>query len=200
MGRKSASPYKLDVGKRKMKTCTKCRESKPTDQFHRKAASKDGLQGRCKVCQADQQAANRAANPEKIAAQQSACRAANPEKYAAQQSARRAANPEKFRAWDAAYAKAHPEKRAATTARRRARKAGAAGTFTTEQWAARLDYYGGKCIYCGTTDNIQIEHRIPLSRGGTNWPSNLIPACRSCNCKKNTKTEKEYLTLLRNRV
>ena len=161
-----------------MKTCTKCRESKPTDQFSRDASSKDGLQGRCKACRAARYAANR-------------------EKERAQQAAHRAANPEKFRAWDAAYAKAHPEKRAAARARRRALKAGAAGTCTAEQWAARHAYYDGKCIYCGTTDNIQIEHRIPLSRGGTNWPSNLVPACGSCNRKKNTKTEKEYLTLLK---
>ena len=149
-----------------MKTCTKCRESLPTDQFHRDARAKDGLQSWCKACQA----------------------------------VRYAANPEKFRARDAAYRTAHPDKVAAQKARRRARKAGAAGTFSTEQWLARLDYYGGKCIYCGTTDNIQIEHRIPLSRGGTNWPSNLVPACGSCNSKKNTKTEKEYLTLLQSVV
>lgn len=37
-----------------------------------------------------------------------------------------------------------------------------------------------------------LEHKTPLSRGGTNEYYNLAIACQQCNCKKNTKTEIEY--------
>ena len=37
-----------------------------------------------------------------------------------------------------------------------------------------------------------LEHKVPLSRGGTNLYENLAVACRSCNCKKHNKTEIEY--------
>lgn len=37
-----------------------------------------------------------------------------------------------------------------------------------------------------------LEHKTPLSRGGTNERNNLEVACQSCNCKKHTKTELEY--------
>jgi len=37
-----------------------------------------------------------------------------------------------------------------------------------------------------------IEHKIPISRGGTNKYKNLAIAHRSCNAKKRSKTEKEY--------
>ena len=37
-----------------------------------------------------------------------------------------------------------------------------------------------------------LEHKIPLSREGTNQKENLAIAHRSCNNKKHTKTEKEY--------
>ena len=37
-----------------------------------------------------------------------------------------------------------------------------------------------------------LEHKIPLSRGGTNLYNNLAIACQKCNSKKHTKTEKEY--------
>jgi 5-methylcytosine-specific restriction endonuclease McrA len=40
-----------------------------------------------------------------------------------------------------------------------------------------------------------LEHKIPLSRGGTNVRDNLDIAHRSCNSKKNTKTEEEYQNL-----
>jgi 5-methylcytosine-specific restriction endonuclease McrA len=37
-----------------------------------------------------------------------------------------------------------------------------------------------------------LEHRIPLSRNGTNKYNNLAIACQQCNCKKHAKTEEEY--------
>ena len=37
-----------------------------------------------------------------------------------------------------------------------------------------------------------LEHKIPLSRGGTNARENLDIACQHCNNKKFTKTESEY--------
>ena len=35
----------------KEKTCTKCNETKPVSLFHKKTASVDGVQAKCKVCQ-----------------------------------------------------------------------------------------------------------------------------------------------------
>lgn len=37
-----------------------------------------------------------------------------------------------------------------------------------------------------------LEHKIPLSRGGSNEYNNLAIACQHCNNKKSFKTEKEY--------
>jgi 5-methylcytosine-specific restriction protein A len=54
------------------------------------------------------------------------------------------------------------------------------------------------CFYCRTvvTDKtVTQDHAIPLSRGGTNFASNLLPACRPCNSRKNSKTVFEYLGL-----
>jgi 5-methylcytosine-specific restriction endonuclease McrA len=40
------------------------------------------------------------------------------------------------------------------------------------------------CAYCGTTENITIDHIVPLSREGRHGASNLAPACFSCNSSK----------------
>jgi 5-methylcytosine-specific restriction endonuclease McrA len=40
--------------------------------------------------------------------------------------------------------------------------------------------------------NDTLEHKIPLSRGGTHKFSNLAIACLKCNLKKGTKTYSEY--------
>lgn len=62
------------------------------------------------------------------------------------------------------------------------------GTCTLEQWLDRCRLYGNNCAYCGTSleRKAEMEHIIPVARGGTGWPSNLAPACRSCNAHKST--------------
>jgi 5-methylcytosine-specific restriction endonuclease McrA len=67
--------------------------------------------------------------------------------------------------------------------RRHARKLAAAGAATLEQIAARVAYYGWRCWMCrGIWE--EIDHVLPLARGGSNWPSNLRPACAKCNGRK----------------
>ena len=42
-----------------------------------------------------------------------------------------------------------------------------------------------------------LEHKMPISRGGDNEYANLAIAHKSCNCKKHNKTEEEYRKLLK---
>ncbi len=47
------------------------------------------------------------------------------------------------------------------------------------------------CQYCGrkgTGPDLQLDHIVPLSRGGTNDEENLITACGKCNAEKANKT------------
>jgi Pyruvate/2-oxoacid:ferredoxin oxidoreductase delta subunit len=43
------------------------------------------------------------------------------------------------------------------------------------------------CIYCGSTENLSLDHIIPLSKGGPDIISNQVYACRSCNSSKGSK-------------
>jgi len=48
------------------------------------------------------------------------------------------------------------------------------------------------CAYCGTTaGTIEVDHILPVSRGGTDAWSNLVPACASCNAQKGDRTPEE---------
>ena len=40
---------------------------------------------------------------------------------------------------------------------------------------------GGKCIECGSMDDIEFDHMIPFSKGGSCTPDNLRILCRKCN-------------------
>ena len=45
------------------------------------------------------------------------------------------------------------------------------------------------CAKCGSEDNLTVDHKYPLSKGGTDDPSNLAFLCQSCNSKKGAKIE-----------
>lgn len=91
-------------------------------------------------------------------------------------------------------------RRRAIRQRRIAREISASGSFTAEQFKLKCEYFGWHCYLCDvilTIESAIIEHRIPLSRGGSNWISNIAPACESCNLKKNNKTEAEFRKTMR---
>jgi len=43
---------------------------------------------------------------------------------------------------------------------------------------------GPKCKTCGTTQNLTVDHIVPIYYGGTNDLDNLQILCKSCNSRK----------------
>lgn len=50
-----------------------------------------------------------------------------------------------------------------------------------------------ECQYCGSKEDLEIDHIVPLSKGGNNEDYNLITACHKCNQLKNDKSLKEFI-------
>ena len=68
----------------------------------------------------------------------------------------------------------------------RAKRAKAEGSYTTQQWIDLKEQYGNRCLCCGRHQSeldrvLEQDHIVPLSRGGTNWITNIQPLCHTCN-------------------
>lgn len=57
-----------------------------------------------------------------------------------------------------------------------------------------LEKFGRKCAYCSAENikDMEVEHIIPQTRGGSDCVSNLTIACKKCNLKKGDQTAKEF--------
>ncbi len=63
------------------------------------------------------------------------------------------------------------------------------GVMLSRQNIFRRD--GHKCLYCGSREDLTLDHVLPRSRGGkTSW-QNLATACKRCNSKKGDFTPEE---------
>jgi len=50
------------------------------------------------------------------------------------------------------------------------------------------------CQYCGgvfNSDQLTLDHVLPLSKGGPKTWENIVTSCSKCNCKKDDKIPKE---------
>lgn len=91
----------------------------------------------------------------------------------------------------AEWKKNNPDKVRISTRNYHSRKR-AAGKFTNKDYMRLFNRLLGKCGYCGINNADTIDHIVPLSRGGSNFIGNIMPACGSCNYSKQHKTIMEW--------
>ncbi len=85
------------------------------------------------------------------------------------------------------YRQTHFEWVRANNHRRRAYERNNGGTHVSADIQQQYKNQRGKCYYCkkkvGKT--YHVDHVIPLSKGGSNGPENIVIACPRCNLRKN---------------
>lgn len=195
------------------KHCRKCDTTKPSREFGACNRNRDGLQSWCRRCRSAHGAANRdkrqkyiraytAANHERLSAEWRAYYVANREKrlaylrsyyranrdgLAQKMREYRVANRDALAAYYTEWRAANQDKRAECERRRTARRwAAQVVSFTVEQLASRLAYYGHRCWMCGAAADA-VDHVKPLAKGGAHMLANLRPACKRCNSTKKDK-------------
>lgn len=178
-----------------MKTCKKCNVEKPLSEFHKDKKLKDGHSNRCKECAIARAKEHYQSNREDAIARQKAWTEANRDKtreYSRQSYQRNLdSRREKNRAYSAAWAKKYPEKARMLVAKRRARLL-SAGHENIVGWLELLQFYGGVCAKCGSQEDLQLDHIIPISLGGRHATHNFQILCRSCNSSKGNRNSDDY--------
>jgi len=90
----------------------------------------------------------------------------------------------------------HRERRRSDANHRHAVLSGRVGRHSIAEWLDLVQFYGGRCFYCGAVPKVLTrDHEIPVSRGGDDSIWNILPACQSCNSRKHTRTAEEFLAL-----
>lgn len=79
------------------------------------------------------------------------------------------------------------------------KRRGLPGFHTVEQWLWRVAYYGWRCRWCKrelTNSTLTKDHVVATTKGGSDWPANLVPSCQSCNARKGNRALQEFLRIL----
>ena len=66
--------------------------------------------------------------------------------------------------------------------------------YSKKDLLKRFEDFKFSCAYCGSKDFLTVDHLIPVSKGGPDCITNLVPACSFCNASKgNRDVVKWYL-------
>lgn len=196
------------------KTCTKCGVEKDSSDFYSDKGKRDGLTSHCKKCRISESKKWNQENAELLREQSRVRYLANKEKVAQLGRERYLKNPERAKAYSREWQRANPDKvyernkrwqranmpkRRLYCQQRRAREKELTVSFTESDWHICLTHFYECCAYCGKQRNfwnvLEMEHFIPITDPncpGT-VPSNIVPACRSCNSSKNKKDVRKWL-------
>lgn len=96
----------------------------------------------------------------------------------------------------AKWRRENPAARKAQHQRRRSAKKSAEGSFTAADIERIRKQQKGKCACCKKRRKLTIDHIIALSKGGSNYPSNIQLLCMSCNVAKRDSDPIEHMQSL----
>ncbi len=158
------------------RVCTKCLEYKLWDDFFVAKKTASGHQSECKKCKLEKRKANRDYPKEKYSAKK---------------------RKQQLKKEKPVLAKARYLR---SSLLRRSNDPGIRQTTPTipelENWLTRDEYI---CYYSGellSFDTITIDHKTPVSRGGSNLLENLCIASHHMNTAKGNLTAQEFIDLL----
>ncbi len=194
---------RLPIPPEGLKRCRTCKEVKPAtpEFFHRGPSGKDGLRGTCKACRIQTSKEEYRKYALHRTEEQKERRRQYREQYRETHKERIQQRGRDFSRqyyWEhkqnrQQYYQEHREQDRAYVHKRRAHKMSQGGSYTTQDIERKFRAQKKKCYYCHKPlSHYHIEHVVPLSRGGSNAPDNVVLACPSCNNSKHARLPHEW--------
>lgn len=209
---------------KKTKTCNKCEQEKPIDEFYKDKTKNDGRCSWCKQCRRKYREKHR----EYYLAYNKQYRKKNPQKCIDSSKKWREEHIDRIleanrkyyqdhkeqvlerlreyykehksyilkrsNKYDKSYSKTEKGKasKSRNQFKRRSRLRDCLNDFTAEQWKQIKKSQNYTCQHCGLQEpeiKLEVDHIIPVSKGGHHTASNIQGLCKSCNCKKGNRTD-----------
>ena len=186
------------------KTCTKCHCELPLSSFNRQKGALDGRRPDCRDCRRVQHKAYYEKNRDKLAEYRQNTRERRREVYRRWAEEHRAERQEYNKRWreenpgyGREWREANPGKLRAYWLKHGAARRGMEGEVSEELVTQMVVDQGGLCAYCEVSleGNFEVDHMLPVSRGGGHDWTNLAITCRPCNRSKSTKTVEEFMEI-----
>lgn len=163
------------------KKCSNCGVLKNASDFHANKRRKDGLSGKCKPCTQAYNTKRYDRDRDNILSKGREYNLRTVENRKARYNAKMAENPSVFRCYNAS---------------RYSRKRGL--VVSNVDFFEIAEGLGWHCFYCDVlidkkdTKSWHVEHKTPLSRGGSHTKDNITLSCASCNMRKGARTVEEF--------
>jgi hypothetical protein len=169
-----------------MKTCSRCKQVLPLDDFYVDRKTPDGRGAYCKNCARSVRKAHYADNLEKT-------RTAMLRYY------ERKSDDLKLKMRE--YQREHPDEYRVARHKHRTKRTGAGGSFTVEDIQAIYDQQRGRCVFfdlCGQSlsETFEIDHIVAVILGGTSNLDNIQLLDSTCNLMKATRNNEEFRAYL----
>jgi len=172
------------------KVCKKCLRELSVDQFYTAPDTRDGRRGGCKNCD---NAASRAYYADNVDRAKRYAQA-HSERIVAYRKRRYESDKVRIAAVVRAWAQANPDRVTASVQKYHAQKIGASiGVIPTDIKAQLIALYGPTCMAPGCESiDPELDHIVPLSKGGAHAVDNFQLLCRSCNSSKGNRSSADY--------
>lgn len=184
-----------------LQRCSVCKVEKSLEEFHKNKNRQNGRTVTCKPCANKRTRLWEIENPEKVLENSRRLYHKNIE-HSREKRRKRvrkwyAKNSAKAREASKSWRERNPESRRHYENKRRTLKKNNGVYEISLKETKKIASM--PCSNCQKSDNITIDHILPLSRGGRHSIGNLQPLCFSCNSSKGTKTMMEWKIYLKGR-
>lgn len=102
-------------------------------------------------------------------------------------------NSEPFKQRSKEWRENNADRRQAMHRRRKAAASGAEGSYTASDIEAIRKMQRNRCAHCRKKTKLTIDHIVPVSKGGSNWPRNLQLLCMNCNSSKRASDQIDHM-------